>query len=58
MVATLESSSPIARVGFFLNAGARNETGANVGVTHALRAFSNLVCFIITIIAIQSLCFT
>lgn len=42
IVASLENYSPIARLAIFYNAGPRNETGANLGVTHALRNASNL----------------
>jgi len=41
-VATLETSSPVARLAFVHNAGSRYENGDNCGVTHAVRSCLHL----------------
>lgn len=42
IVASLENYSPISRVAVLYNAGSRHETSDNLGITHYIRAASNL----------------
>ena len=44
VVVSLENGSPVTRIAAVVNAGARDETAAERGVSHGLRVFSNLVC--------------
>jgi ubiquinol-cytochrome c reductase core subunit 2 len=42
VVASLENHSPVTRVAAVFNAGARDETHAELGAAHALRVYSSL----------------
>jgi len=41
-VVSCDNNSPVTKLALFVKAGARNETGYNIGVTHCLRAAANL----------------